>query len=277
VIEVRAAGVGPWDNKQCRGLFGPRGFPHVPGIEAAGIVTAIGPDVDRLAIGDEVVAFDYGAGCYAEHAAVDVTGVVPKPASLSFAEAAAAPVAGTTAYRALIEEIPVGAGDRVLIHGASGGVGSVAVQIASHMGAEVLATCSMGSRDFVGRLGAHHTLDYRDPQWAVAMDDIVPGGPDVVLDCVGGHGLDALLQKVHTGGRLAYIVPVARPPRRDDVEVRYVRGEPTPDRLSALMDLCRASAIRIVVEEVFALHDARRAHARLLAGGRRGKLVLDVH
>ncbi len=140
LVRVRAAGVGPWDTKMREGLFGERSFPHVLGVEASGIVESAGENVADLREGDEV--YVYSGRCYAEYVAASVQKVARKPASLSFEEAAGVPVAGSTAYQGIVEEIGVKEGETVLIAGAAGGVGTMAVQIAASLGARVLGTSS---------------------------------------------------------------------------------------------------------------------------------------
>src|SRR5919206_5319578 len=165
LIRVRAAGVGPWDVKTREGLFGKRSFPCVLGIETSGIVEGAGENVADLREGDEV--YVYSGGCYAEYVAAPAQKVAHKPASLSFEEAAGVPVAGSTAYQGIVEEIGLKEGEAVLIVGATGGVGTMAGQIATSLGARVLGTASSRNHDYLLSLGATEAIDYHEDWVAV--------------------------------------------------------------------------------------------------------------
>src|SRR5215207_5658915 len=167
LVRVRAAGVGPWDIKTREGLFGKRSFPHVLGVEASGIVESAGGNVADLCEGDEV--YVSSGGCYAEYVVAPAEKVARKPASLSFEEAAGAPVAGSTAYQGIVEEIGLKEGETVLITGAAGGVGTMAVQIAASVGARVLGTASPRNHDYLRSLGAAEAIDYHG-DWVAAED-----------------------------------------------------------------------------------------------------------
>jgi NADPH:quinone reductase len=158
LVRVRAAGVGSWDVKTREGLFGKRSFPYVLGIEGSGIVEGAGEDVVGLPEGEEV--YVYSGGCYAEYVAAPAQKVVAKPASLSFEGAAGVPVAGSTAYQGIVEEIGLKEGETVLIAGAAGGVGTMAVQIAASLGSRVLGTASPPNHDYLLSLGATEAIDY---------------------------------------------------------------------------------------------------------------------
>jgi NADPH:quinone reductase-like Zn-dependent oxidoreductase len=158
LVSVRAAGVGPWDTKTREGLFGERSFPHVLGVEASGIVESAGENVADLREGDEV--YVYSGGCYAEYVAAPAQKVARKPTSLSFEEAAGVPVAGSAAYQGIVEEIGLREAETVLITGAAGGVGTMAVQIAASLGAGVLGTASPRNHDNLLSLGAAEAIDY---------------------------------------------------------------------------------------------------------------------
>src|SRR3712207_3217482 len=147
LVRVRAAGVGPWDTKIREGLFGDRSFPHVLGMEASGIVQSAGENVADLREGDEL--YVYSGGCYAEYVAAPAQKVARKPASLSFEEAAGAPVAGSTAYQGIVEEIGIKEGETVLVSDAAGVVGTMAIQLAASLRAHVLGTASPRNHDYL--------------------------------------------------------------------------------------------------------------------------------
>jgi NADPH:quinone reductase-like Zn-dependent oxidoreductase len=203
LVRVRAAGVGPWDIKTREGLFGKRSFPHVLGVEASGIVESAGENVADLRQGDEV--YVYSGGCYAEYVAAPAQKVAHKPASLSFEEAAGVPVAGSTAYQGIVEEIGLKEGETVLIAGAAGGVGTIAVQIAAFLGARVLGTASPRNHDYLLSLGAAEAIDYHG-DWVAAVRTVAPDGVDTVFDCVGGETFRRSFEAVRNGGRIVTIV-----------------------------------------------------------------------
>jgi NADPH:quinone reductase-like Zn-dependent oxidoreductase len=200
LIAVHAAGVNPIDNKIKAGEFKlilPFKTPFVLGRDLAGVVTAVGPAVQRFTLGDEVYASLGKAttGAFAEMVAVNEDEVAPKPNGLSMAEAAALPMVTLTAWQALVEKADVRPGDRVLIHAGSGGVGSIAIQLAKHLGAHVATTTSIGNVDRVRVLGADEIIDYRKQDFATVLHDY-----DYVLDPLGGDTLEKSLHVVRPGG-----------------------------------------------------------------------------
>ena len=277
LIRTRAAGVGPWDVMSRQGIFGDREFPFVPGFEPAGVVEAVGGDVEDLEEGDEVYAYRFPGGGYAEYvtAAQDVT--ARKPASLSFEEAAGVPVAGTTAHQGLVDELGVQEGETVLITGASGGVGSMAVQIAANiLGARVIGTASTQNHEYLRELGAEETIDYNG-DWVTAVREVAPDGVDAVLNCAGGDTLERSFEVLRDEGRVAYIVPVEEepePPR--GISAHFFSARPDGGRLSALASMFDAGQLRMNLQEVVPLGEAARAHEIVEEGHTRGKVVLSV-
>ena len=277
LIRIRAAGVGPWDVMSRQGVFGEREFPFVPGFEPAGVVEAVGGDVEDFSEGDEVYAYRFPGGGYAEcvAAAVDIT--ARKPASLSFEEAAGVPVAGTTAHQGLVDELGVQEGETVLITGASGGVGTMAVQIAANiLGARVIGTASTRNHEYLRDLGAEEAIDYNG-DWVSTVREVVPDGVDAVLDCAGGETLERSLETLRDKGRAAYIVPVEEepePPR--GISAHFFSARPDGGRLSALASMFDAGQLRMNLQEVIPLEEAARAHDIVEEGHTRGKIVLGV-
>ena len=277
LIRIRAAGVGPWDVMSRQGVFGEREFPFVPGFEPAGVVEAVGGDVEDFSDGDEVYAYRFPGGGYAEcvAAAVDIT--ARKPASLSFEEAAGVPVAGTTAHQGLVDELGVQEGETVLITGASGGVGTMAVQIAANiLGARVIGTASTRNHEYLRSLGAEEAIDYNG-DWVSTVREVVPDGVDAVLDCAGGETLERSFETLRDRGRAAYIVPVEEepePPR--GISAHFFSARPDGGRLSALASMFDAGQLRLNLQEVVPLEEAARAHDIVEEGHTRGKIVLGV-
>ena len=275
LVRVRAVGVGRWDIKTREGLFGKRSFPHVLGVEASGIVESAGENVaDLLREGDEV--YVYSGGCYAEYVAASAQKVAPKPASLSFEEAAGAPVAGSTAYQGIVEEIGLKEGETLLITGAAGGVGTMAVQIAASLGAHVFGTASSRNHDYLRSLSAAEAIDYHG-DWVAAVRTIAPGGVDAVFDCVGGETFRRSFEAVRDGGRVVTIVAFGEevePGRGITHHAFSARAQRR--KLEKLSEMFDAGELRVEIEEVLLLEEAAKAHERVEAGHTRGKIVMEV-
>ena len=263
-IAIRTAGVNPVDWKTREGRQVPR-FPHVfpviLGWDAAGVVAEVGPAVTRFAPGDEVWAYCrkhfIGEGTYCEQVVVPQEFVAPKPASLSWEEAAAIPLAALTAWQCLTERLELVAGETVLVPAAAGGVGHFAVQIAVALGARPLGTAGAGNADFVRGLGAEF-LDYRT--------DPLPGHVDAALDPLGGELLE------RTKAIADRVVSIVQP--GEGHLYQYVRPDGT--QLETLERLVDEGRLRPHVQQVFPLEEAAAAHELLEAGHVRGKLVLTI-
>jgi NADPH:quinone reductase-like Zn-dependent oxidoreductase len=274
LVRVRAAGVGPWDAKTREGLFGKRSFPHVLGFEASGIVESAGENVADLGEGDEV--YLYSGGCYAEYVAAPAKKVACKPASLSFEVAAGVPVAGSTAYQGIVEEIGLKEGETILIAGAAGGVGTMAVQIAASLGARVLGTASPRNHDYLRSLGAAEAIDYHG-DWVAAARTTAPGGVDAVLDCVGGETFRRSFEALRDDGRVVTIVAFGE-------EIESGRGithhafsaSPEQRKLEKLSEMFDTGELRVEIEDILPLEEAAKTHERVEAGHTRGKIVLRV-
>ncbi len=281
-IEVRAAGVNPVDVKSYSGAFGadPARLPIRLGAEAAGVVTAVGPGAEGPAgpvrAGDEVIAYR-APGAYASELLVPAGAVVPKPAALDWAQAAGLLLTGVTAWH-LLEATAVGAGDTVLIHGGSGGVGLMAVQLAVVRGAQVVATASPGRHDLLTEFGAVPVA--YGPGLADRVAVAAPDGVDAALDLVGtGEAWDVSLGLVPDRARVATIVAFAKGLQAG---VKVLGGAPGADpgteiRQRARLDLARLAQegkLRVVVSQTFPLAEAAAAHRAILDGHTTGKIVL---
>ena len=292
VVEVHASSLNPYDWHMLRGdprvarLMGGPGMARprhrVAGADVAGVVVEVGPGVDDVTVGDEVVG--YGFGAFAERVATPARLVVPKPPGLSMAEAATLPTAGTTGVRAVRDVGGVLQGDRVLVNGAAGGVGSMAVQAARSAGAEVVAVCSAANADLALRLGASRVV-------AHDRDDITRdvGGYDVVLDNVGNHGLRAMRRLATADGTLCLNaglgpgrwIGAVRPMLTAALLDRFVRQRlrPVPTRwdgeeVRALVQRVPRGAVRPVLEDRTDLAGVPQALARLERGHTRGKVAV---
>jgi len=282
LVRVEAAGVNVVDAKTRRGA-GVAGLLGVPpwvlGWDLAGVVAAVGAGVTRFSPGDPVLGmprFPHPAGAYAELATAPARHLALRPPSLSAQAAAALPLKGLTAWQALVDTAGVGAGQRVLVHGASGGVGRLAVQLAHHLGAEVLGTASAPTHERLRALGADVLVDHRSERF----EDVV-GEVDVVLDLVGAGLPERSLPHLRRGGHLVCIgtrtdLPDAEVLARHDVHAAWMLVEPDHAGLEALTALVADGALRVDVDRVEALADVAAVHADVDAGRRLGTTVLQV-
>lgn len=283
LIEVKAAGCNPVDFKTREGKQKDRfpfHFPLILGWDAAGVVAATGPAVVGLKEGDEVYAYcrktELAEGTYAELVSMPAGAVALKPPSASWAQAGALPLAGLTAWQALVEALEISEDQTVAIGAAAGGVGHLAVQIAAAQGAEVIGIASAANHDFLRSLGADHVLDYHDGDVAEELHELHAGGIDAAFDLYGGDSLEALRNAVRPGGRVVSIAQPDPAGDRGDLTGRYVFVRPSARGLHELSELVERGQLRVEVAEEFALADAAAAMDRLQDGHVRGKLVLTI-
>ena len=283
LIRVRAAGVNPFDWKVADGaLEGEREhlFPLILGFDAAGVVERVGASVTRFTEGDEVYGYLFkpviGGGAYAEYVSAPATIVAKKPESVGFAEAAALPTPGLTAMD-LLDAVHLGEGETVLIVGATGGVGSYAVQLAARRGAHVIATARSSNKAFVRELGAVETIDHTKED---LVESVLVTHPDVieaVIDVVSDReALGRIARLVKRGGSVAtsvYAADVESLARRG-IEARNVGARPDARRLAELARLVDAGELSVRPERAFPLEGAPEALEASRTGHVRGKLVL---
>lgn len=274
LIEVAGAGVNPIDWKVLSGAmkaFIPLPLPFTPGVEVSGKVIATGPGVTQFKLGDEVFGFINIVGGYASKAVAPVSKLALKPQSLSALQAGAVPATALTAWQALTEHAGVQRRQKVLIHAAAGGVGSMAVQIAKYLGAEVIATASASNHAYLKQLGADYVIDYTSQ----AFEDVV-SEVDVVLDLVGGDTQNRSFRVLKRGGLL--ISPVSAPSitLANDYGVTPINFATRSDgaQLSLIAELFDRGHLTVDVE-VFPLSEAQRALAKSLSRRGHGRLVLD--
>jgi NADPH:quinone reductase-like Zn-dependent oxidoreductase len=262
-----------WDEtyRDCDGL--PR-IPTIPGHEFAGIVDAA-PEAAGVRVGEAVYALSSFCrnGSAAEFIAIRAADLAPKPHSLNFEQAAVVPLAGLTAWQALFDHAQIEKGERVLIHGAAGGVGTYAVQLARWKGAEVIATAAAKDHNFVRELGASKVIDYTHERFEEKVKDV-----DVVLDSMGGEVQERSWSVLRRGGILIGIVsPVAADkPTSLGVRGAFFIVEPNRTQLSELGQLIDKGILRVVVGAMLPLARAREAFEQGVAGHMRGKIVLQV-
>jgi len=277
LIELDGIGVNPVDFKVRGGnysaAFG-EDFPMVLGRDFTGRVVDAGADVSTWKAGDEVLGtlrMDPRLGCYATHLVVTDAVLARRPAGMSAAVAAALPVAGLTAWQAIVEVAMVSPGQRVLVQAAAGGVGHLAVQLAHYVGAEVIATASARNHDFLRSLGASTVFDYTKDRFEDVVEPV-----DVVIDCVGGEVYERSLHVLKPGG---IAVTMASRPQPELAESLGVRGalvfvRPDQIQLEGLATMVADGRLSVHVDRTFPLAEAADAHRLQETGHVRGKLVL---
>lgn len=283
LIRLHTAGVGGWD-ADMRGGWWPEGqqhFPFVPGTDGAGTIAAAGSRVRRLNIGDEVYAYSFNnpkGGFYAEYVAVPANCAAPIPEGLDLKRAGAIPTTGLTALQGVDDALQLKAGNTVLIHGASGGVGTLAVQFAKLRGARVLATASgEDGVALVRRLGADAVVEGRTGDILAAAPLIARDGVDAVLALAGGKQLTRCLDALRKGGRLAYPNGIEPAPRkRNGIEILSYDAVPGVDQFRRLGNAVARAKLKVPIGETFKLTEAAQAHERLAAGHVVGKVVLRI-
>lgn len=279
LVRLDSAGVGVWDPFVRSGELELGGaFPKIIGNDGAGEVVAVGSQVRRFRPGDRVYAYSMAGGFYAEYAALDEDVVAPIPSALGVAEAGALGADGITALLGLEDELRLAPGQALLVYGASGGIGHLAVQLARRMGARVLAVAS--GRDGVElarRLGADAAVDGKRDDVARAARELAPDGLDAALVLVNGESLEPALAAVRQGGRVAWPNGVEPPPRAPDgVTGLAYDGSPSPDAFERLNRLIGAGPFHVELGRVYPLDEAARAH-REVEQHHLGKLALKIH
>ena len=283
LIALDAAGVGTWDARQRDGDWseGDEDFPLVPGIDGAGTVVAVGARVKHVAIGDYVYSYSYSnpkGGFYAEYVAVSAGKVAPVPDMLDEMSAGALPALGLTALQGVDDALELEDGESVIVHGASGNVGMIAVQFAKQRGARVLATASgRDGVEFVRRLGVDEVIDGRRADIGTAAKRFAPNGIDAVLAFVGGHELTGCLDALRRGGRVAYPNGIEPAPRkRRGLRIKAYDAEVGRRQFERLARAMESAPLEIPIAEVFSLEDAAKAHERLDRGHVLGRIVLRI-
>lgn len=273
LIRIKAAGVNPADWKMRAGLykqFMQLNFPWTPGLDGSGIVEAVGANVKNLKKGDEV----YGimAGSYAEYALAKANEVQLKPVNLTFEQAAALPVGILTAWGAVIDAANVEAGQRVLVHGAAGGVGAYAVQLARWKGAHVTGTASAANLEFVKSLGAENVIDYTTTRFETVVKDM-----DAVIDTVGGDLPERSFQVLRPGGIFVNIVARLAEDAGKAQNVKAMgTGRAPAENLKQISELIAAGQLKPVTGTMFPLVEARRAQELSQTGHGRGRIILQI-
>lgn len=278
LIRTHAASVNPVDWK-IRDGYGKDNFKHhlplILGWDVAGIVEETGSKVEQFQPGEAVYGYTslFRDGAYAEFMIAKQTEIALKPTSVDFIEAAAIPVAALTAGQAIFDTAGLDANQTVLIHGASGGVGSMAVQLAKAKGAYVIGTASARNADFVRELGADEIIDYQKTKFETVVRDV-----DVVLDTIGGDTQERSFGVLRKDG---FLVSIVSPPSEETAASHGVRSamvgvQPNGAQLKHIAALVDSKKLNIYVETVLPLSEVRQAHEMSQSGRTRGKIVLQV-
>jgi alcohol dehydrogenase len=301
LVQVQAAGLNLLDEKIRTGEFRrilPYRLPLILGNDVAGTVIDVGTKVQRFTLGDQVYARPDKdrIGTFAERIAVAEADLALKPASISLEEAGSLPLVALTAWQALVERGDLQPGQRVLVHAGAGGVGTIAIQLAKHLGATVATTVSTGNIDFVRELGADFVIDYRNQDFEQLLD-----GYDLVLDSLGGKNLEKSLRVLRPGGKA---IGIAGPPdaafarelganpvlrlvmtalssgirrqaRRLGVTYEFLFMRASGDQLRQITALVDSGALRPVVGRIFDFDQTVQAVQSLGNGGIRGKAVIS--
>lgn len=294
LVRVDHASVNPADWKTREGMLSKYidyGFPFVLGFDLAGTVEAVGPGVTALQPGDRVFGTSLQGqgenGSYAEYCRANAAMLARVPDTVTLAEAAGLPTAGTTAYGGLVDVGALKAGQAVLINGGAGGVGSIGIQIARALGARVATTCSAGNGDYVMGLGADLAIDYRAGDVVAAVREWAPDGVDLVLDAVGlGSLLEQATALVKPGGsyvEIETLISEASDAQRQGAAAKDVRIvsnmiaiQRLHEHLAGLARLVGEGQVKPPRTEIVPLGDVAEAHRRVEAGHVRGKIVLAV-
>jgi zinc-binding alcohol dehydrogenase/oxidoreductase len=303
VVKLKNAALNHRDVWIRKGLYAGIKLPVILGSDGAGVVAEVGTGVDRSLVGQEVIinpSLCWGTderaqssefkilglpddGTYAEYVKVAAEYVHPKPANLSFEEAAAIPLAGLTAYRAVVTRAQVKAGETVLVTGAGGGVATFAVQIARHLGARVFVTS--GSDEKIERakeLGAEGGVNYKTPDWAKELVALGDGaGPDVVIDSAGGESLEKAVEITRPSGRIVFFGATTGLAKNLDLRRIFwkqlnILGTTmgSPQEFAAMVKIYGEGGVKPAVDKVFPLAEAAASHRRMEEAGQFGKIVL---
>ncbi len=278
LIKVHASGVNPVDSKiragHAQGKF-PISFPLIPGWDVSGEIEEVGNAVLNFRKGDEVYSRPDPTrdGTYAEYVVVKADQVNQKPKSINHDKAAAVALAGLTAWQGLFTHGELQDGQKVLIHGASGGVGTYAVQFAKWKGAHVIGTTSADNIDFLYELGADDVIDYKNEKFEEEVKDV-----DLVFDLIGGDTQKKSLQVIKSGGRL---ITTVKPENQEEAKEKNIHiegfmAQSLPGDLQQIADLIDSGKVKPVISEIIPMENAAEAHKKIEKGHTRGKIVLRV-
>ncbi len=279
LVEIYDTAANPFDWKVREGQvkeFIPLQFPAILGGDVAGTVAEIGEGVTGFEVGQAVYGMANaagGQGSFAEFTPVKAEQLAPKPSSIDFTAAATLPLVSVSAYQALVDHIDLQAGQKILIHGGAGGIGSLAIQIAKSLGAYVATTASSAEADFVKSLGADEVIDYQTQDFSTMLKDY-----DAVFDTVGGETNTKSYTILKKGGALVSMVQPVDEALAKQYGVQYTQqsSKPTVERLTKIAELVDSGALKAHVDKVFPLDQAAEALEYLKTNHPRGKVVIQI-
>ena len=280
LIRMKAAGVNPVDAVISNGYYKdmmPHSLPVIPGWDICGVVEDRGHAARRFQVGDEVYAYsrrpEVKWGTFAEYMVIPDSYLAEKPTNLSPEEAAGIPLAGLTAYQSLCEAGKLQKDQTVLIIGASGGVGTFAIQLAKAKGAKVIGVASEKNHAYMKELGADHTIDYKDNHIGEATKELFPEGVDLIFDCTSGESLQQSLVALKPSGKLVSILNQGND-LPADIDFQFVFVEPNARQLDHLRELAEAGKLKVHVSKTYSLNEAAEALKQIQSLHTTGKIVV---
>lgn len=280
LIKIKAAGVNPVDAVITKGHYKdmmPHSFPIIPGWDLAGVIEDRGHAARRFEVGDEVYAYarrpEVKWGTFAEYIVIPDSYLAKRPQNISAEAAAAIPLAGLTAYQSLYKAGDLSEGEKLLILGSSGGVGSFAIQLAKAKGAEVIGVASSKNHDYMRSLGADHTIDYKDQDIGEAVKEIYPEGVDLIFDCTSGDSLQQSLKCLKDSGKLVSLLNQGED-LDENINFEFVFVEPNAKQLEHLRKLVEDGKLKVEVKKRFSLDEAAEALEQIQTLHTTGKMVV---
>ncbi|MFA1773218.1 NADP-dependent oxidoreductase [Rufibacter glacialis] len=280
LVRVMAAGVNPVDNAVLAGWLNsklPVQFPAIPGWDVAGVVEDRGFSARRFHVGDEVYAYarrpTVQHGTFANYIVLPESYLAHRPKNLAWEAAAGIPLVGLTAYQSLFDAGQLEHGQTVLILGASGGVGSLGIQLAKWKGATVVGVASQKNHAFLKDLGADHTVDYKNTYVGQAVKELFPEGVDLIFDGASGETLQQSLEALKPGGKLVSILNTGED-LDPGIDFQYVFVEPNSRQLEHLRELAEAGSLKVHVSQVYSLNQAAEALRQIASHHTTGKIVV---
>jgi NADPH:quinone reductase-like Zn-dependent oxidoreductase len=280
LVKIKAAGVNPVDTYVREGYlkdFLPQEFPTIPGWDVAGTVEKRGFSARKFSVGTEVYAYARRPvvqhGTFAEYITIPESYLAKRPHNLSWEQAAGIPLVGLTAYQALYDAGNLQSNQTVLILGASGGVGSMGIQLAKIKGARVIGVASEKNFSFMKELGADNTLNYKDTHVGEVVKEIYPDGVDLIFDCAGGETLQQSLQVLKKDGKLVSIVDQGND-LDSEINFEYVFVEPNSTQLDQLRELAETGRLKVHVSHTYTLDETTEALSQIQSLHTTGKIVI---
>jgi len=280
LVRIKAAGVNPVDAAVVQGYLEggiPHSFPLIPGWDLSGVVEKRGFSSRRFNEGDEVYAYARRPmiqwGTFAEYTVIPESYLSQKPNSVSHEESGAIPLVGLTAYQSLFDAGNLQEGQTVLILGASGGVGSFAIQLAKSKGANVIGVASEKNFEYMKELGADETISYEVSNIAESVQNVIPDGIDLIFDCSRGDALQKSINALKDGGKLVSITK-SKPDIPSDIAFEYVFVEPNSKQLDHLRELVDEGKVSVPVSKTFSLENSEEALKQIQTLHTRGKIVI---